>query len=139
MQEGGEFYMDLMMYWDILTPGGILMGDDYMWYWPGVIHDVDLFMKHKACPLAHVVHLEANMKATKRRFSADSALQSVCVGSWPSLRSEGLLRHASRCAGAGRKPVAFLQGLGLLDRQRHVGAAKAVGGHGVHGVGQHVP
>ena len=23
------------------------MGDDYMWYWPGIIHDVDLFMKHR--------------------------------------------------------------------------------------------
>jgi len=46
-QEGGEFYLDLSYYWDLLAPGGILLGDDYMWYWPGVIHDVDLFMKHR--------------------------------------------------------------------------------------------
>lgn len=47
LQEGGEFYLDLSYYWDLLAPGGILLGDDYMWYWPGVIHDVDLFMKHR--------------------------------------------------------------------------------------------
>ena len=47
LQEGGEFYLDLSFYWDLLAPGGLLVGDDYMWYWPGVIHDVDLFMKHR--------------------------------------------------------------------------------------------
>ena len=46
-QEGGEFYLDLSYFWDVLSPGGVLLGDDYMWYWPGVIHDVDLFMKHR--------------------------------------------------------------------------------------------
>lgn len=46
-QEGGELYLDMSLYWDLLAPGGLLMGDDYMWFWPGVIHDVDLFMKHE--------------------------------------------------------------------------------------------
>ena len=135
VQEGGEFYMDLMMYWDVLAPGGILMGDDYMWYWPGVIHDVDLFMKHQACPMTHSVHLEANMKATEQRYSVTSALRLVWSGSWPTLCSESVLRYASCCAGFGRKPITFLQGLGLLDWQRHMGAAKAIGGHGVHRIG----
>ena len=30
------------------------MGDDYMWYWPGIIHDVDLFMRHKGLGKQHL-------------------------------------------------------------------------------------
>lgn len=54
-QEGGELYLDLSLYWDLLRPGGVLMGDDYMWFWPGVIHDVDLFMKHSGIPTADLM------------------------------------------------------------------------------------
>ena len=53
-QEGGELYLDLSLYWDLLAPGGVLMGDDYMWFWPGVIHDVDLFMKHTGLAASHL-------------------------------------------------------------------------------------
>ena len=42
--------MDLSLYWDLLSPGGILLGDDYMWFWGSVVHDVDLFMKHAGLP-----------------------------------------------------------------------------------------
>ena len=36
--------MELSLYYDLLPPGGIIIGDDYMMF-PAVKHDVDLFCK----------------------------------------------------------------------------------------------
>jgi len=43
--EAGETYFELMLYHDILMPGGILFGDDYYGF-PAVKYDVDLFCKN---------------------------------------------------------------------------------------------
>ena len=43
--EAGETFMELMLYHDILKPGGVLFGDDYHWF-PAVKFDVDLFCKY---------------------------------------------------------------------------------------------
>merc|ERR1711862_11454 len=40
-----ETYMELVQFWDILAPGGIMMGDDYNW--PGVTADVNKFCKDR--------------------------------------------------------------------------------------------
>eukprot|EP00397_Hematodinium_sp_SG-2012_P048253 GEMP01055210.1.p1 GENE.GEMP01055210.1~~GEMP01055210.1.p1 ORF type:complete len:265 (+),score=48.67 GEMP01055210.1:598-1392(+) len=40
--EEDETYVELCLYWDILAPGGILMGDDYGWL--AVKNDVDRFV-----------------------------------------------------------------------------------------------
>ena len=42
--ECGETFMELSLYYDLLPPGGIIIGDDYMMF-PAVKHDVDLFCK----------------------------------------------------------------------------------------------
>ena len=34
---------DITLWWDILTPGGVLLGDDYLDNWPGVQHAVKEF------------------------------------------------------------------------------------------------
>jgi hypothetical protein len=40
--ELGETYIEILMYWQLLRPGGVLIGDDYMSF-PAVRHDVDKF------------------------------------------------------------------------------------------------
>jgi hypothetical protein len=42
--EAGETYFELMLYHDILKPGGVLFGDDYHCF-PAVKYDLDLFCK----------------------------------------------------------------------------------------------
>lgn len=43
--EQGDVYRDMCAYWELLSPGGVMFGDDYDVNWPGVIHDVELFCK----------------------------------------------------------------------------------------------
>jgi len=40
--EQGETLAELQLYWNLLQPGGVLLGDDYNLF-PAVRHDVDLF------------------------------------------------------------------------------------------------
>jgi predicted O-methyltransferase YrrM len=42
---------DARMYWDILAPGGFLIGDDYSQDWPGVMEAADAFAAEKNIPL----------------------------------------------------------------------------------------
>lgn len=42
---------DARLYWDILLPGGFLIGDDYAPDWPGVVRAADLFAAEKHVPL----------------------------------------------------------------------------------------
>lgn len=48
--EYGETFLELMMYWEVLKPGGVLFGDDYHGF-PAVKHDVDLFVTMKGLNL----------------------------------------------------------------------------------------
>jgi len=41
--EGTAVYADLMNYWPLLTPGGVMFGDDFVAEWPGVVNAVKLF------------------------------------------------------------------------------------------------
>lgn len=44
--EQGDVYRDIVNFWEFLKPGGVLFGDDYDHKnWPGVVHDVDKFVK----------------------------------------------------------------------------------------------
>ena len=43
--ELGETLVELILYYQLLRPGGVLVGDDYTSF-PGVKHDVDLFAKY---------------------------------------------------------------------------------------------
>jgi hypothetical protein len=47
--EYGETFFELMMYWEVLKPGGVLIGDDYSW--GAVQHDLDLFVAMKGLKL----------------------------------------------------------------------------------------
>jgi predicted O-methyltransferase YrrM len=42
---------DARIYWDVLTPGGFLVGDDYNQDWPGVIRAADTFASEKRVQL----------------------------------------------------------------------------------------
>jgi Methyltransferase domain len=42
---------DARIYWDILTPGGFLVGDDYNQDWPDVVRAANLFAAEKVVPL----------------------------------------------------------------------------------------
>ncbi|MBM3573226.1 MAG: class I SAM-dependent methyltransferase [Alphaproteobacteria bacterium] len=37
--------IDLALYWDLLADGGILIGDDYTFYWPGVVTAAQRFAR----------------------------------------------------------------------------------------------
>jgi predicted O-methyltransferase YrrM len=43
--------IDLQLYWDVLAPGGILVGDDYTVYWPGVIAAAQRFARQHDLPM----------------------------------------------------------------------------------------
>jgi hypothetical protein len=43
---------DSRMYWEILAPGGYLIGDDYHHYWPDVIRAADEFAAEKGVSLS---------------------------------------------------------------------------------------
>jgi len=45
--EEEEVYRDLALYYDLLKPGGVIFGDDYMQPWPGVIAAVNRFCAEK--------------------------------------------------------------------------------------------
>jgi predicted O-methyltransferase YrrM len=42
---------DIERWWPIVRPCGILMGDDYSEYWPGVVRAVDAFSSRVGVPL----------------------------------------------------------------------------------------
>ena len=42
--EGGETHLELRIAWCMLPPeGGVIMGDDYSKYWPGLVEDIAKF------------------------------------------------------------------------------------------------
>ena len=41
--EMGETFLEMDLYWALLTPGGVLVGDDLNWW--AVAHDVQLFAR----------------------------------------------------------------------------------------------
>jgi hypothetical protein len=43
--------LDVFNYWRLVEPGGILCGDDYGPYWPGVGHAVDRLVARTGCTL----------------------------------------------------------------------------------------
>lgn len=43
--DAGDVYLDLVAYWELLNPGGIIFGDDFDEYWPGVVGDVKDFSR----------------------------------------------------------------------------------------------
>lgn len=47
-----EVLRDAQEYWDILQPGGNLIGDDYHRTWPGVIRAAGEFSARTQCPLS---------------------------------------------------------------------------------------
>lgn len=50
--EYDDVLKDSRMYWDILAPGGYLVGDDYHHYWPDVIRAADDFAAEKGVSLS---------------------------------------------------------------------------------------
>ena len=44
--EQGETLGEMFAYWELLRPGGVLLGDDYK-YFPAVKYDVDAFVAYK--------------------------------------------------------------------------------------------
>ena len=40
---------DITMFWDVLKPGGIMIGDDYSLAWPGVVRAVWEFAENHSC------------------------------------------------------------------------------------------
>ena len=48
--ECGETFLELALYYDLLPPGGVIFGDDYVMF-PAVKHDLDLFCKIQGCQL----------------------------------------------------------------------------------------
>ena len=41
--EEEELALDLMLFWRVLRPGGVMFGDDYVRRWPGVVRAVERF------------------------------------------------------------------------------------------------
>ena len=83
--EAGETRLELNRAWAILAPGGILYGDDFDKYWPGVHGDVSSFAKH---------HTDET-----HRWNADE-LPAIPSGVWrPFEDLEGLLVETSAPAG----------------------------------------
>jgi len=46
-----EVYGDLLQYWMLLRPGGILFGDDYSLAWRGVVAAVNRFVSKQRLPV----------------------------------------------------------------------------------------
>jgi len=46
-----DVYMDLVDYWKILRPGGVMLGDDWSNYWPGVVNAVTRFSQEQGLKL----------------------------------------------------------------------------------------
>lgn len=44
--EAGETFLEMNLYYDILRPGGVLLGDDFSWF-PAVSYDVRKFLEFK--------------------------------------------------------------------------------------------
>jgi SAM-dependent methyltransferase len=49
--EEEDVYQDLVSYWDLVRPGGVLFGDD--WSWDGVRLAVERFAKENGLPITH--------------------------------------------------------------------------------------
>jgi hypothetical protein len=49
--EQEDVLRDARVYWEVLAPGGFLIGDDYNQDWPGVMKAADAFVAEKAVPL----------------------------------------------------------------------------------------
>jgi hypothetical protein len=51
-----DVYSDLVGFWPSVAPGGLLFGDDFSHYWPGVIRAVAEFSDKLAAPYTHRDH-----------------------------------------------------------------------------------
>ncbi|QJE96959.1 class I SAM-dependent methyltransferase [Luteolibacter luteus] len=49
--EEDDVYQDLVSYWDLVRPGGVLFGDD--WSWDGVRLAVERFARENSLPITH--------------------------------------------------------------------------------------
>ena len=49
--EEEDVYQDLVSYWDLVRPGGVLFGDD--WSWDGVRLAVERFARENSLPITH--------------------------------------------------------------------------------------
>ena len=49
--EEDEVYTDLKLYFELLRPGGLIFGDDYIEGWPGVVASVNRFVAERKLPL----------------------------------------------------------------------------------------
>ena len=56
--EEDDTLAELKLAWNVLRPGGLLFGDDYDQYWPGVREAVFKFAKAKAADLAEQSHTD---------------------------------------------------------------------------------
>lgn len=46
-----DVYRDVVDYWKVLRPGGVMLGDDWSDYWPGVVQAVTRFSQEQGLPL----------------------------------------------------------------------------------------
>lgn len=62
--EIGETFAELLLYFQLVRTGGLLMGDDYDWF-PAVKHDVDLFVAYKGPELTFQLLTKSQWSITK--------------------------------------------------------------------------
>lgn len=63
--------IDLALYWDMLQDGGILVGDDYTFYWPGVVTAAQRFARQYGRPIF-------SRFGQFVFFKGDNALAQIC-------------------------------------------------------------
>ena len=52
--EEGDVYRDILAYWPLLRPGGVMVGDDYSRNFPGVVIDVARFSEQHGVPMKYI-------------------------------------------------------------------------------------
>ena len=81
--EGGETYLELRIAWCMLPPeGGVIMGDDYSKYWPGLVEDIAKFATYLDKMSDKVTTVLSMMKESlgpKRKRLAEIKMERVII------------------------------------------------------------
>jgi Methyltransferase domain len=73
--EEEELALDLMLFWRVLRPGGLMFGDDYVQRWAGVVRAVDRFAHERGLEL----ELDAEKWLVRRSLEQATATEAASI------------------------------------------------------------
>ena len=104
--EEEELALDLVLFWRILRPGGLMFGDDYLPRWPGVVAAVDRLARLRRLPVRAQRTSRPSRRSSPHSFRARPSFGRLSAGRTSTSSSSGTsVSCSSRSRGATSRSV----------------------------------